>query len=34
MNPENKFTDPKKIDPIIIIDDKSTDPETYRAVLY
>jgi hypothetical protein len=33
MNP-NKFTDPKKITPVIIINDKSTDPEICRVVLY
>jgi hypothetical protein len=31
---ENKFTDPKKLNPVIIIDDKSTVPEICRVVLY
>ena len=25
---------PKKINPVIILDDKSTDPEMHRVVLY
>ena len=31
---EDESIDPKKINPVIIIDDKSTDPEMRRVVLY
>ncbi len=31
---EDESIDPKKINPIITIDDKSTDPEMRRVVLY
>ena len=31
---EDESIDPKKINPVIIIDDKSTNPEMRRVVLY
>lgn len=31
---KDESIDPKKISPVIIIDDKFNDPETHRVVLY